>query len=112
MPDKEQKIAQNLERCRENIRKTKGLIEYHKGVLKKQESRKSELSARLEKIKMSALREIINRGGYDIDVIRSAVENGSFNNISAEKSAENTSGITEENTALTVKNIDEEKGEM
>lgn len=84
MKDREQKYIAELARCRKNIQKTKGLIEYHRKMLKSLESKENEIAGKLEKVKMSSLCEIINKGGYDIDLIRKAVQNGEFHGISVE----------------------------
>jgi adenylylsulfate kinase-like enzyme len=84
LKDREQKYIAELARCRKNIQKTKGLIEYHRKMLKSLESKENEIAGKLEKVKMSSLCEIINKGGYDIDLIRKAVQNGEFHGISVE----------------------------
>lgn len=92
-----------LENCRKNITKTKRLIEYHKKMLKSFESKSAELERKIEKEKMASLCAIINKGGYDIDLIRSAVENGDFINTSEE------SVIQVENEAVDIEAIKPEQ---
>lgn len=43
MADKEQRIMEELQKCRENIQRTKELIGYHRDILKKQEKRQMSL---------------------------------------------------------------------
>lgn len=96
MLDKETKYTKELAKCRENIRKTKKLIDYHKSMLKTFESKENELMAKLERVKMSSLCEIINKGGYDIDVLREAVKIGDFSGILSKDEAELDTQNTEE----------------
>ena len=49
MLDRETKYTKELAKCRENIKKTKKLIDYHKNMLKTFESKESELMAKLER---------------------------------------------------------------
>jgi hypothetical protein len=79
--DKEKKYTQELERCRENIKKTQGLIEYHKNMLKTLMVKEKSISSKLETIKMSSLCDVINKGGYDIDLFRKAVQKGDFSGV-------------------------------
>lgn len=111
MLDREQKYLKDLERCRESIKRTKGLIDYHKGMLKKLESKENEISAKLEKIKMSSLCDLINKGGYDIDSIREAVVSGDLSVIISAKSdnepaeeniTENTEAVSSYETAVKI----------
>lgn len=74
MLDRETKYTKELAKCRENIKRTKSLIDYHKNMLKAFESKESELMSKLERVKMSSLCDIINKGGYDIDALREAVK--------------------------------------
>ena len=54
------------------------------------------ISAKLEAVKMSSLCDVINKGGYDIDLFRKAVQRGDFsgvvpqNETSVPKAAENS----------------------
>lgn len=76
--NKEKSYADELRRCRENIAKTKKLIEFHKDMLKKMERKEAEVKAKLDGVKLLDLRELISKGGYDIDVIREAMKAGDF----------------------------------
>lgn len=78
MTDKEKRYSEELERCRNNIVKTKSRIEYHREILKKQEKNEISLLIKLEKVKMTAFYEMIHKGGYDIDSLREAMKNGDF----------------------------------
>lgn len=105
MTDKEQKIAEELQKCRENIRRTKELIAYHRDILKKQERKADELSARLDKEKMKSLFSLIHESGYDIDVLRQAVSAGQVTGISdVQKSAVSE---TSESAVSAAKNSDD-----
>lgn len=114
MKDREQKYIAELARCRKNIQKTKGLIEYHRKMLKSLESKENEISGKLEKAKMSSLCEIINKGGYDIDLIRKAVQNGEFHGISVEADKQKFEADVSERTAAEPKNTyeNERKNEI
>lgn len=81
MIDKETKYVQELERCRENIKKTQGLIEYHKNMLKTLTAKEKNILSKLESVKMSLLCDVISKGGYDIDLFRKAVQNGDFSEV-------------------------------
>ncbi len=96
--DREQKYVRELENCQKHIAKTKRLIEYHKKMLKSFENKEAELKRKIEKEKMTSLCEIINKGGYDIDLIRKAVKNGDFINASQEQS-ETVTAVNEENVS-------------
>lgn len=76
MANKEQKLTEELQKCRENIQRTKELISYHRDILKKQERKADELSTRLDKEKMRSLLDMIHEGGLDIDCLRQAVSTG------------------------------------
>ena len=76
MANKEQKLTEELQKCRENIQRTKELIAYHRDILKKQERKAEELSAKLDKEKMKSLLGMIHEGGLDIDCLRQAVSTG------------------------------------
>ncbi len=82
MKDREKRYTNDLERCRANIDKTKGLIEYHRDMLKKLEKKEASLVSKLDKVKMAALCDVINKGGYDIDSLRNAVATGDFESVS------------------------------
>lgn len=81
MIDKETKYVQELERCRENIKKTQGLIEYHKNMLKTLTAKEKNILSKLESVKMSLLCDVISKGGYDIDLFRKAVQKGDFSGV-------------------------------
>ncbi len=87
MKDKEKRYTNDLERCRANIDKTKGLIDYHKDMLKKLEKKEASLVSKLDKVKMAALCDVINKGGYDIDSLRNAVATGDFESVSGKVEA-------------------------
>lgn len=50
--DREKRYMESLNKCRESIKKSKGLIEYHKNMLKNLEKKEAELCGKLEKVKM------------------------------------------------------------
>ena len=87
MKDREKRYTNDLERCRANIDKTKGLIDYHKDMLKKLEKKEASLVSKLDKVKMAALCDVINKGGYDIDSLRNAVATGDFESVSGKVEA-------------------------
>ena len=89
MANKELKYSAALERCKKNIEKTKGLIEYHRKMLRIYENKESKLVTKLENEKMAALRRSISDNGYDLDAICTAVAKGDFSRVSsADVSAE------------------------
>lgn len=88
MTDKETYCSEELERCRANIEKTKGKIEFHKDMLKKLEHKEMELLSKLEKIKLDDLKSLINTRGYDIDDLRAAMKAGDFSGVVPQKSEE------------------------
>ena len=100
MTDKEKRYSEELERCRNNIVKTKSRIEYHREILKKQEKNEISLLTKLEKVKMTAFYEMIHKGGYDIDSLREAMKNGDFSAVIVSNpkldTAENPDTKTEE----------------
>ena len=105
MKNKEKSYADELRRCRENIAKTKKLIEYHKDMLKKMERKEAEVQAKLDSAKLLDLRELISKGGYDIDTLREAMKAGDFSEISVQSVAEPTAENIpqpEENIGTTV----------
>ena len=85
MADKEKKFTQELERCRANVKKTKELIEYHKNMLKIYENKEAELMSKLDEVKMNSLCVMINKNGYDIDLLSEAVRLGDFSAILQQK---------------------------
>lgn len=84
MKNREKSYAEELRRCRENIAKTKKLIEYHKDMLKKMERKEAEVQAKLDGVKLLDLRELISKGGYDIDTLREAMKAGDFSEVSVQ----------------------------
>ena len=78
MADKEKKFTQELERCRANVKKTKELIEIY-------ENKEAELMSKLDEVKMNSLCVMINKNGYDIDLLREAVRLGDFSAILQQK---------------------------
>lgn len=106
MKNKEKSYADELRRCRENIAKTKKLIEYHKDMLKKMERKEAEVQAKLDGVKLLDLRELISKGGYDIDTLREAMKAGDFSEISVQNVAEPAENI---GTSADVKNANLER---
>lgn len=104
MLDRETKYTKELAKCRENIKRTKSLIDYHKNMLKAFESKESELMSKLERVKMSSLCDIINKGGYDIDALREAVKIGDFSGILSKDEAELDTHNAEETEDTAVEN--------
>ena len=76
MADKEKKLTEELQKCRDNIQRTKDLIAYHRDILRKQERKADEIAAKLDKEKMKSLLGMIHDGGLDIDSLRNAVSSG------------------------------------
>ena len=87
-----------LERCRKNIEKTKGYIEYHKKMLRVFEAKESKLLAKLEDQKIAALRKSINLSGLDIDELCNAVANGDFGGAAPVRKPKNTNNDTDGDT--------------
>ena len=81
MNNKEKTYSEELQRCRDNIANTKRLIEYHKDMLKKMERKEAEILAKLNDIKLLDLRELMSKGGYNIDDLREAIKAGNFSGI-------------------------------
>ena len=81
MNNKEKTYSEELQRCRDNIANTKRLIEYHKDMLKKMERKEAEILAKLNDIKLLDLRELMSKGGYNIDDLREAIRAGNFSRI-------------------------------
>lgn len=81
MNNKEKTYSEELQRCRDNIANTKRLIEYHKDMLKKMERKEAEILAKLNDIKLLDLRELMSKGGYNIDDLREAIKVGNFSGI-------------------------------
>lgn len=118
MKDREQRYTNDLERCRANIDKTKNLIEYHRGMLKKLEKKEILLISKIDKVKMAALCEVINKGGYDIDTLRNAVATGDFESVSGKSEIffiteknelKEVNTVTEDNKIIKIDDNDEEK---
>ena len=74
MKDKEKRYSEGLEKCRENIDKTKRLIDYHKGMLKALFKKESRLIALLKREKLGALYNAMEQGGYDLSNIDKLIE--------------------------------------
>lgn len=109
MANKEQKLTEELQKCMENIQRTKELIAYHRDILKKQERKADELSAKLDKEKMKSLLGMIHEGGLDIDCLRQAVSNGQLTGADTTKStmAAPTTNTTTAAAVTTKKEEDE-----
>ena len=76
MTNREQKLHEELIKCRANIQRTKELIVFHRDVLRRQERKADEITAKLNAEKMKSLYTAMNASGLDIDTLRQAVENG------------------------------------
>ncbi len=76
MINREQRLHEELLRCRANIQRTKELVAFHKDVLRRQERKADEITAKLNAEKMKSLFTALNASGVDIDTLRQAVENG------------------------------------
>ena len=103
MNSKENSYLKELQRCRDNIANTKRLIEYHKDMLKKMERKEAEVKAKLDSVKLLDLRELISKGGYDIDTLREAMKAGDFSGVAAQNvdddSAEPAKNISQQEKA-------------
>lgn len=86
MTNREQKLHEELIKCRANIQRTKELIAFHRDVLRRQERKADEITAKLNAEKMKSLYTALNANGVDIDTLRQAVENGQI----IDKTAETT----------------------
>lgn len=84
MTNREQKLHEELRKCRANIQRTKELIAFHRDVLRRQERKADEISAKLNAEKMKSLYTALNASGVDIDTLRQAVENGQITDKTAE----------------------------
>lgn len=78
MGNRAEKYVSSLAKCRKNIEKTKGYIEYHKKMLRIYEAKESRLVEKLEDQKIAALRKSISKKGLNIDDLCNAVANGNF----------------------------------
>lgn len=76
MINKEKKLNEELQKCRANIQRTRNLIAYHKEILRQQERKADDISAKLDAEKMKSLYTALNANGVDIDSLRQAVANG------------------------------------
>lgn len=76
MTSRERKLNEELQKCRANIQRTKELIAYHREILRRQERKADEISAKLDAEKMKSLYSALNASGVDIDRLRLAVANG------------------------------------
>lgn len=59
-------------------------------MLKKMERKEAKVQAKLDGVKLLDLRELISKGGYDIDTLREAMKAGDFSEISVQSAAEPT----------------------
>ena len=84
MTNREQKLHEELIKCRANIQRTKELIVFHRDVLRRQERKADEITAKLNAEKMKSLYTALNASGVDIDMLRQAVENGQLTDKTAE----------------------------
>lgn len=84
MTNREQKLHEELLKCRANIQRTKELIVFHRDVLRRQERKADEITAKLNAEKMKSLYTALNASGMDIDTLRKAVENGQLTDKTAE----------------------------
>ena len=84
MTNREQKLHEELLKCRANIQRTKELIAFHRDVLRRQERKADEINAKLNAEKMKSLYTALNASGVDIDTLRQAVENGQLTDKTAE----------------------------
>lgn len=111
MKNKEKCYADELRRCRENIAKTKKLIEFHKDMLKKIERKEAEVQAKLDGVKLLDLRELISKGGYDIDTLREAMKSGNLNEMISPNVEDSPLEQEEENIGVSVdvKNTNSER---
>lgn len=114
MKNREESYADELRRCRENIAKTKKLIEYHKDMLKKMERKEAAARAKLDGVKLRDLREIISKGGYDIDTLREAMIAGDFSEVAVRNDSEQPTEIISQQeknvgTFAEVKNANSER---
>lgn len=111
MKNKEKCYADELRRCRENIAKTKKLIEFHKDMLKKMERKEAEVHAKLDGVKLLDLRELISKGGYDIDALREAMKSGNLNEMISPNVEDSPLEQEEENIGVSVdvKNTNSER---
>ena len=82
MINREKKYTDELTACRKSIERTKRLIDYHKNMLKALESKEKELVDKLDKQKFKVFYELVNKKGYDIDLLCSAFKEGDFSKIS------------------------------
>lgn len=111
MTDKEAHCCEELERCRANIVKTKGKIEFHKDMLKKLEHKEMELLERLGALKLQDLHSIISTRGYNIDDLREAMIVGDFSGVIPQTPVEKSDGQAE-NIAPTTENISQRKNKL
>ncbi len=84
MTNREQKLHEELLKSRANIQRTKELIAFHRDVLRRQERKADEITAKLNAEKMKSLYTALNASGVDIDTLRQAVENGQLTDKTAE----------------------------
>ncbi len=111
MTDREAHCCEELERCRANIVKTKGKIEFHKDMLKKLEHKEMELLERLGALKLQDLHSIISTRGYNIDDLREAMIAGDFSGVIPQNPVEKSDGQTETPAPIT-ENIPQQENKL
>ena len=97
MENKEKKLLDELQKCKENIQRTRERIAYHRDILRKQERKANEIAGKLDKEKMRSLYTELHARGVDIDSLRQAVANGEI----AEQTAKPAEAKKEEENAQT-----------
>jgi uncharacterized protein (DUF342 family) len=78
------KLENALQKCRNSIKKTQKLIDYHKSMLKSLEKKEVEILAKIEKYKMKQLCNAIHDSGINIDTLIDSI-NGSRKELPNEK---------------------------
>lgn len=96
MTNREQKLHEELLKCRANIQRTKELIAFHRDVLRRQERKADEITAKLNAEKMKSLYTALNASGVDIDTLRQAVENGQLTDKTAETAEAKPAAVKKE----------------
>ncbi|HAG12367.1 MAG TPA: hypothetical protein DCG49_00715 [Ruminococcus sp.] len=76
MTNREQKQHEELLKCRANIQRTKELIAFHRDVLRRQERKADEITAKLNAEKMKSLYTALNASGVDIDTLGRQLKTG------------------------------------
>ena len=96
MTSREQKLHEELQKCRANIQRTRELIAFHRDVLRRQERKADEITAKLNAEKMKSLYTAMNASGVDIDTLRQAVENGQITDKTAKPVDAEPAGMKKE----------------